>query len=399
MFATITPVWLLHNFFFHLSTVASGAFVDLFLWQQTQSLRTILIYNLGAFITLPLMAFIIAWLIEYIGPKISYLLAIFFSISFVLVLIFTQDLIVAQPFLLGLIKGVSLGSLLTVADFLQTKLSRTEADIGRFSSISSLVKVAMPPVLAFIALSYNSFGLIFRLGLISLIILSIFTILAPFPSTDFKFNLKAALLPTRKTNPEKPILAKAHFLMGIKDGFFFSLLNIIIFFLVGGLRGWGIFTFALGAFSFLLGIIYQYLFDQEQSLVLLAFGAVAFTAGSIAFASQFNLTGLILFATTYTLLNTTFSLTINPINSQISSLDSLNEDLVVEYGIFSQIYQSFGRLIPILVLIFLNVSLKDPGALEGVIFAISLVPFTIISVLRHSLALRHAGDMQSVEEK
>lgn len=398
MFATITPAWLLHNFFFHLSILASGAFVDLFLWQKTQSLNTILTYNLGAFLTLPLFAFLIAWLIEYIGPKVSYLLATLFSLSFVFVLLFTQDLIIAQPLLLGLIKGVALGSLISASDFLHTKLSRTEADIGRFSAVNSLVRVALPPLLAFLALHQGSFTPIFQIGLFSFLALGLVTAFIPFPSTDFKFNLPVALLPTRQTNPEKPLLAKASFLLGIKDGFFFSLLNIIIFHLTGGLRGWGIFTFALGLLSLLLGLAYQYLFSQTQSLVLLGFGAAVFTMGSLAFAAQFNLTGLILFATTYTLLTTTFSLTLSPINTQISALDNLNEDLVVEYSVFNQLYQSLGRLIPILVLLYLNVNLKDPGLLEGVIFAISLIPFTIIKVLSQSLALRHAGDIEAVEK-
>lgn len=390
-------IWLIYHFILQLGLLATGTFVDLYIWTSTESLITLLSYNLGIFISLPIIAIITAWIIETVGLKTAHIIALLFSIVFAALLALTSDALLATPIILGLFKGVSLGSLIIATDVLVGKIATggVERIISQLAATKTVASILLPPLIAFVLVYFtSSFQLVFIVGLISFVVCAIIGLLLSFPSTDMKLNLSAAFLPTRATNPEKFLLARTHLLIGVKDGFFFSLLGVIALYFTGNLQGWGIFTFVLGMASLIFEVLYTRYFKQNQSLVITGVGAIAFTLFAVVFVANFNLMGLVFFALGNTLLAATFGISLSSSLAQISSLDTLKEDLATEYALFGQLYENIGRLAPVTTLLALNASLTDPGILEGVIIAISLVPFAILGVISKSFALRHASVLQ-----
>jgi len=283
------------------------------------------------------------------------------------------------------------------ADVLGTKIATggLEQTISRLAAAETVAGIFLPPIIAFsIAYLSASFQLVFIVGLIALSLALLVSLFINFPQTDLRFNLAAAMLPSNNTNPEKSLFAQAQFLIGLKDGFFFSLLGVIALHFTGNLQGWGVFSFFLGLASLVFEVLYTRFFKQSQSLTITGAGAIIFTLFAVVFVANFNLLGLVFFALGNTLLAATFGISLSSSLAQISSLDSSEEDLSTEYALFSQIYKNFGRFIPVTILLLLNANLTDPGIFEGVIIAVSLVPFAILGVVSKSFALRHPSALQ-----
>lgn len=388
-----STAWTLIHILNQVTAVASGVIVDLYLWEQTKSLPVILLFNLGIFIVWPLSALISSVLSEYLGLKLNSLLGIILTAFFILYLLYTPDAF-SQPFSLGMVKGLAVGFTAPVGNIILNKLGKGHMAFvaSRNAAWEQLVEVVVPPLMAFSIFFVSSYRLMISLGLASCLAAFIVSLLTVFPSTDRRFSF-ADIFPFNDTNPEKSLLAKLSFLDGIRQGFFYSLLGIIIYYFTGDLKIWGIFVLLSELFSFFFDWFYSRYFEDTDALISLGFSATFFMFASVIFIANFDLLGLVVFALGYRILMVTFGINLETSIAKIQELDLSHQDLEAEYAGFQEICRGLGRLLPILFLLFANVGFDQPGILVGTIIAVGLIPFAMVSVLSRSYVLKHLHDL------
>lgn len=392
-------IWLLTSFLLQIITLSVGIFTHFYIWEQTQTLSTIIVYDLGIFLSFPFFALFIAWIIEFLGLKFSHLFSIIITLIFVILLLLIPQLLSSQPFQVGLFRGLSLGLLTITTAVLNQKLtSDFDADLDKLGAIQTLASIIITPLMAFSIFYFTSYSLLYLLSAFVALILLIIYLFLPFPQADQSFSWSAALWPFNSTNPEKTILTQSQFFNGIKDGFFFSIVPIVTLYFAGSLRGWGIFIFLLSLLDFALNFIYSKLFQAKQSLLVSGLGAIIFTLSAVVFVSNFNLLGIIIFSIGNTLLGVLFGNGFSTSISRLSSIDSNQGDTTIEYSVFTAIVNNFGRLLPIVAFYFLQPTLSSPGVIEVVVFITSLIPFTIMGVLSRSFVLRHSTDLDQLPQ-
>lgn len=372
--------------------VVSGVIIDLLLWEQTHQLTPILIFNLGIFISWLGTSFIAPVSIAVFSLKFTHTISLLLNVIF-LGLLYHMPELTHQPMLLGFAKGIQLGFYSPAESVITSKVGSGQLEYlaSRLTAVSQVVEMVIPPLMAVFVFRTGSYNNLLIIGAIASAIAILFSSIATYPATDKHFSL-SVLLPTNNTNPEKKLLVPVLFFDGIRQGMFYSLIGIIILFFTKDLVLWGAFIFALEALALLLDWIYPKIFSEKDSLLTVGIASTIFLMSSVLFISHFNLVGAIILSIAYKILSVVYSINLETGVSRIIDLDVSGQDLSAEYAGFQDIFRSFGRIVPILILIWLNATLDNPFIIVGAIAVVGMVPFIMTNILSRSYALKHWHD-------
>lgn len=382
--------WLAHQVLNRLASVATTVFVDFYIWQVTGDLNAILKFNLGLFLIYPLAVFLGSLLSEFLSLKFTQVLAKLLQFIFAGSLLLLGLDLIATPFIFGLLAGLVTGISFAVADTVSAKVPPQER-LSLNSSIKTgivLVGIIIPPLFSFLVDTYQSFNIPFTVAAFTYLSLALVSLFVAFPALDGNFNLKE-VFSFPGNNPEKGILLKSAFLTGIKDSIHFSLITILTLNFIGSLTGWGWFTLVVSLFSLVLAIVYRRLQVAKTSIISLGLGAVIYLAGSIFFATNFNLFGIYVFVFSIAIFDILFGLGHSSTMSRLTDLDTSPQDLSAEYTFFVSLFTSLGALIPLGLLDYFHFDLTDPSVFLVLVVVIGLIPFSILKVMSGSFYLTH----------
>lgn len=382
--------WLTHQVLNRLASVATTIFVDFYIWQVTGDLNIILKFNIGLFSIYPLAVFLGSILSEFLSLKFTQVLAKLFQFIFAGSLILLGLDLIASPFVFGLLAGLVTGISFSVADTVSAKVPPEERLSLNTNIKTGLIAIGIiiPPLFSFLVDTYQSFTIPFVIAAIIYLSLALTSLFISFPVLDGSFNLKE-IFSFPGSNPEKGILLKSAFLTGIKDSIHFSLITILTLNFIGSLIGWGWFKLIVSLFSLLLIFIYRRLQITKTSIISLGLGAVIYLAGSVFFATNFNLVGICLFIFSIAIFDILFGLGHSSTMSRLTDLDTSPQDLTAEYTFFVALFTSIGALIPLVLLEYFKFDLSDPTVFLVLVVAIGLIPFSILKVMSGSFYLTH----------
>lgn len=382
--------WITHQVFNHLASMAMTIFVDFYIWQVTGNLNTILKFNLGLFCIYPLAVFLGSLLSELLSLKITQILAKLLQLMFAIALLLLGLDLIASPFIFGLLAGIVTGVSFAVADTISAKIPPQER-LDLSSSIKTglvLVGIIIPPLFSLLVDTYQNFNAPFIVAATIYLSLALVSLFISFPSLDGSLDLKE-VFSFPGNNPEKGILLKSAFLTGIKDSIHFSLITILTLNFIGSIINWGWFTLAVSLFSLILSFTYRRLQIAKTSILSLGLGAVIYLAGSIFFATNFNLLGIYVFTFSIAIFNILFGLGHSSTMARLTDLDTSPKDLSAEYTFFVSLFTSLGTLIPLALLEYFRFDLADPTVFLILVIGIGLIPFSILKVMSKSFYLTH----------
>ena len=382
--------WLTHQVLDSLAAIVTTIFVDFYIWQATGDINAILKFNLGLFIVYPLTVLIGSLLSEFLSLKMAQVLAKIFQILFAFSLVIFGQNLISDPLLFGLLAGLVNGFSFAVSDIISAKIP-SDQRLSLNSSIKAgviLVGIITPPLFSFLVEVQQSFTTLFTLAAVVYIGLLVTTLFVNLPQLDGNFNL-LSIFSFPGTNPEKGILLKSAFLTGIKNSIHYSLITVLTLNFIGSFTGWGWFKLIISLFSFILAFFYRRLQIAKTSILSLGLGAVIYLAGSIFFATNFNLIGIYVFTFSIAIFDVLFGLGHSATMARLTELDSSPQDLTSEYTFFTALFTSLGTLLPLALLYYFSFDLADPSVFLVLVVAIGLIPFSILKVMSRSFHLTH----------
>jgi len=382
--------WFTHQVLNRLASVATTVFVDFYIWQVTGDLNAILKFNLGLFCIYPLAVFLGSLLSEFLSLKFTQIIAKLLQFTFAMALLLLGLDLIASPFIFGLLAGIVTGVSFAVADTVSAKVPPQER-LDLNSSIKTglvLVGIIIPPSFSLLVDTYQNFNIPFAVAALIYLSLALVSFFVPFPSLDGSFNLKE-VFSFPGNNPEKKVLLKSAFLTGIKDSIHFSLITILTLNFIGSITNWGWFTLVVSLFSLVLVFAYRRLKIAKTSIISLGLGAVIYLAGSIFFATNFNLIGIYVFTFSIAIFDILFGLGRSATMSRLTDLDTSPQDLSAEYTFFVSLFTSLGTIIPLGLLEYFKFDLADPTVFLVLVIGIGLIPFSILKVMSSSFYLTH----------
>jgi len=251
-----------------------------------------------------------------------------------------------------------------------------------------LVGIIIPPSFSLLVDTYQNFNIPFAVAALIYLSFALVSFFVPFPSLDGSFDLKE-VFSFPGNNPEKKVLLKSAFLTGIKDSIHFSLITILTLNFIGSITNWGWFTLVISLFSLVLAFAYRRLKIAKTSIISLGLGAVIYLAGSIFFATNFNLIGIYVFTFSIAIFDILFGLGRSATMSRLTDLDTSPQDLSAEYTFFVSLFTSLGTIIPLGLLEYFKFDLADPTVFLVLVIGIGLIPFSILKVMSSSFYLTH----------
>lgn len=382
--------WITHQILDYLASISTTVFINFYIWETTKNISSILKFNLGLFLIYPLAVLIGSLLTELLGLKFTQIVTKISQAFFVSLLLFLGVNIIQDPFIFGLLAGLVLGSAFAPVDVITSKIfPELRLDINSKIKVGTVIAgIIFPPLLSFLVDIKGSFAAPFTIALLVYLFLLILSSQVEFPSLDGNFNLKE-IFKLPGDNPEKWILLKSAFFLGLKDSIHYSLIGVLTLNFIGSLTNWGWFKLALSLFSLVLVIIYKKLKISKQSIISLGFGAVVFLVGSAYFAYDFSLMGIYIYAAAIAIYEVFFGFGISGTMTRLTDLDVSSKDLTAEYTFFTALFTSIGLILPIAFLDYFKVDIQDPTMFLVVIVFTAFIPFTILKVMSKSFYLTH----------
>ena len=194
------------------------------------------------------------------------------------------------------------------------------------------------------------------------------------------FSLKE-ILTIPGTNPGKPALIKGVFMEGLSEGITLTIVPIITLVFVGSIINWGILNTALVLISILGSFLLGQIITDKNSKSLYAIGALIYASSCLFFISRYNFYILAAFlvarAMMYVIKSSGYYGTIDKLMSQ----DTNEEFMYSEYQFLIDLVSSIARLIPLVILIILNINIKDEVIIRTVLIGLGLIPLFTLSML------------------
>ncbi|PIR42418.1 hypothetical protein CO058_02450 [candidate division WWE3 bacterium CG_4_9_14_0_2_um_filter_35_11] len=367
------------------SDIILKTFLALFLWETDANLYPILVFGVAYFAAIPIASLIGGALSNSVAPKIAMLSGIWMQVTqIILIILLANSLDTFLLIFIGIIGGLGKGfknvAIRDIAD--QTRPHDNEAKYYAGKSIQyQLLNLFIPLACALIiGTGTSGYLVVFEIAIFILIAESFLTSLVQVQNLSTTFRLKE-ILTIPGTNPSKLTLIKGIFLEGLSEGVTLTIVPIITLVFVGSIINWGILNTALVLISILAGIVIGQIIDDINSKSLYAVGALIYASTCLFFISRYNFYILAIFLVARTLMfvikNAGYYGSIDKIMSQ----DSNEAYLYSEYQFLIDLVTSVARLIPLVILILLNINIKDETIIRSVLIILGLIPLFTLSML------------------
>lgn len=364
-------------------------FLALFLWETAENLYPILIFSVAYFAAIPLASLIGGALSNAIAPKVSMLSGIWMQVAqIILIIILASSLDTFLLILIGIIGGLGEGfkniAIRDIAD--QTRSHTNEAKYYTERSIQNeLLRLFIPLSCALlIGTGTTGYTVIFQISILLLVAESLLTSLVQVQNESTDFNLKE-ILTIPGTNPNKATLIKGVFMEGLSEGVTLTILPIIILVFVGSILNWSILNTALVLISIFASLMIEQIINDTNSKSLYAIGALLYASASLFFIARYNFYILAIFLITKTLMFVIKDAGYYGSIDKLMSQDKNETSLFSEYQFLIDLVTSIARLIPLILLIILEINIKDETLIRVMLIGLGLVPLFTLTMLGKSV--------------
>lgn len=380
-------VWTIYRRFSAYIEYVSFTFILLFLWDKTNSLYPILLFCISFYATPAVGAFFSTIITNKFSPKISLLFsALIQSIQIVIFVLFYSSIENQIIMLLGLLGGISSG-VKSSAEYVFERSYEDEVPELNVQSSKALWWELIKTITTFLSAYYVSasrtFSILFEIILFATIV-NAFAILFLKQKYPLRNNRFKEIFTFPGTNPEKPLLLKAQFIDGIYEGINATIVPIALLFFVKNIYEWGLINMLLMVLSIAFGIFYIETVNNESYKQFYGITAFTFAAVSIFTIFDYNIYVLLIYMVITTFNEVSSTIGYNTIVENLIDIDPEKKSLLSEYKLILEIFFGFGRMLPLIVLYFINFDFTEVNVIKIAIIVASLLPLLTITVFGSS---------------
>lgn len=391
---TIQKRFLLILSLYSIGNLIAITFTNFYIWQKTNDLHTVLVYNAMVFLAMGIGGFLSGLLAERKGSMFTYKLSmLLYAVQFFLLAGLNKSVLAFIP-LIGTFSGLAIGMQAFSYNSVTQKIT-TLTNRGKFfgtkTSILNLVILLATPAIAILIQISSSYLLLFVAAILLFFIITLLLRnLHLFDITrEFEWN---QLYTALKQNADISSFFKAKFLYGIQDGLFWVVLGIITLKFIGNLGAWGLFS----AFLTLLTIVIAYIYGQfttpRTGNFISVLATFVFATVTIVLSANWNLSSFIVYQIVLVLLSVVMSVDFDSFLADILDQDNEIAHLRSEYNALAEVVTNLGRLVPVVTLLMLNVTELNNLYLRIAFLLVAPIPLFIMNILSGTNFLQTGGN-------
>jgi hypothetical protein len=360
-------------------------FMAFFIWDQHNDLKLVLYYSLILFASVPIGALVAGILAEDVLPKLSILLASWLIIIQILIMLFFKENLNEQNILfIGLLGGLSEGLMVVGVNIMD--FENGVKDHAKFYASNIIVKEILTlviPLGAAFLIHINSYDVVFKITAGIVLACAFFVTIFRSSYIPNKFEIKK-ILAIPGTNRDKKPLIWGTFLEGLSEGITLSILPIILLYMVGNILNWGLINTFLVVIAIILSIFLRNIVNDSNSKILFVIGAAIFALSSLLFLNNYSFTILMVFLIAKVIMDVIKEISYHSSLERIMEEDRMEYQLHGEYEFLIQLSTASGRVLPVLILIFLNIQITNEIMIRMFLLVVGILPIIIISALGKS---------------
>lgn len=376
------------------TTAVIDAGATLLLWQEFGSLHQVLLFMLSMFMAMPIAAVIIGWLnsrlIKQVGLFISFYSAFVISV----VILMHAPTFYAYPWVFGALSGVMFSSFWLTISATVTRFFNDEeqAEFHARSGMITIVCYALTPLLIFAVNAVGgSIRYVYAASFFSAAAGLVVLLRLQLPAEEQKsFNMFTVF---SRSRVELTTMASLALIAGMRTGVFWAFFSVVIFIVLKSLTSWSIVSFLLSVTAsgtiLLLKRIHTFRLFEELFLV----SGFIYAAVIVFFIANVSPATFLLFAFTNAIYTSVVNVTYSKMLFTVINQDEQYQNRTTEYSVLTEVMQSIGMVIPVVILgpAFIAATDQNNLLLVGLMFIIiSYIPHVFFHIIKRSAVLRSA---------
>jgi hypothetical protein len=384
---------LLQRVLFGAAISITDIFFTFYIYDQTGELIDILIFKLWQFIFIPVGAFVSDILTNKVNAIRTYMFSLIIGIFYIGVIAgIKEDAVNYLPYL-GILSGFVVGlralpwNVIYQKEILDEKKGKFG---GKLQALNGLRSVILPAICAFYIAGGGSYYVLFVSSVI--ILLTSLVFIFGLSSKDFK-SKPIRILDSIKayiSNRDLQQVLKSTFFNGLRSSIRWSIWNVIVLIIVGGMGNWGtyktIFSFLTVVLSYTIGKR----LNLSKSRVGAGFTAFLFFVGSTILAVYFDFRAFIIYSILVVFYNSTYWNSLDILRNKIIKRNLDDDDLIDEVQFIREIGYAVGRILPVLFLIESSVSFENDLVLRIIIMLVGIMPSIVFAILSKTSVVKEA---------
>ena len=394
-FSKNEKLFLFHNAIFLVPLSIIGVFVNFFIWEKTNSLGSIGLFQVFSAVGILIGAFIGTFMLNRATPNIVRAIgAGLTGVSIGMIAIFSSDI---SKFLVpsGLVFGLALGIRAQGYKILFMKIvdvQSREKFLTLDKLISSVASIIVPLVTTFLVTGKFGYAGVFVLMVIFFVISSIpLLIISGLSAKGGKTEISKALVEV-KAQPDLKKMNFARIFQGIHIGIDNSVWSIIVLTIVGSLQGWGVMNTIFAFLSAIVSYTVGRKISFSNSKFFFSIMAIVFTLVGLFFAVNFDFISYLLFSFVSGIASNLFDTAFQSIEGKIKDRGIRDSEMIEEINLVEEFPLFIGRMLPFLFVLIINPSFEDDILLRIFIVVVSAVPLVISSILSNASVVRRSED-------
>lgn len=358
----------------NIAQIIFGVFINFYLWEKTNDFSLVVYYNLGYFLSVPLISLLVGFMSEKLNIGLVYKIGLILFIIFGIIIIFVKSINPINAFIIGAIFGGFGAFRFIPSNILFFAIVRKEV-ANSFSALSSqiwnVINIIFPFLISLIIGFSNDYRIVFVIA-IFVIIYAIYSVnqISVKTVSDGEYQLKKVLRIDK--NKDKWLLFLAKIFEGGWSAINTVLISILSLVILGKIEWWGLMQIVLSVVT-IIGLSYfSKNVDYYKSKYVILPIAVVYLCISVVFALNLNVLWYMVFSIAHTTLMTMFWCVLRSLNGSILNADNYISKLRVEYNVINEIPLAIGRVIPLLIMIVFSINF-EAEMLYAVIFFVILM--------------------------
>lgn len=342
------------------------------------------------FMTIAPAAVVTGVLIDNRGGRLPYLVALVALAILSGIFVFDTQFAVSNLVLMGALAGIANTAFYLTAKIVSDQVvpaAKLNSFNARFSNFIVGAYLVAPLTLIAAKSVFGYQELVLVIASISAVIGA--TLLLPLKELNaIKNPLNFSLFsPFNKENDERKSLLLFSIVMGLKEGIFWAFFSVVTLLILGSISYWGIVTFCLKLTSMIVNHFLGKLKTITAYEQLMLGLAIAYLGLIVVVMANVSVFAFLVFAFADAIITPVIRLFYAKMNFEITRLDARYSQKVSEYGVFSEIGMTIGRLASLVLLapVFLaGVEQNDIAIIMLTFMLIGATPLLIIKIAKGS---------------
>jgi len=387
--------FLLHDAVFLIPLSIIGIFVNFFIWDKTNSLSSIALFQIFCGIGILIGAFLSTFLLNRAAPNTVRAAGVILTAVSIGIISLLNPETSSSLVLSGFVFGFDIGLRAQAYKLLFTKaieVHSREKFLTLDKLFSSIISIVVPFIAAYTVSKTGDYTGIFVLMIIFLVVSVVPLLFISGLNVAVTRLAFGEVLDEIKREKDLKKTLTAKFFEGIQIGIDNSVWSIIVLSIVGSLQGWGLFNTIFAALAAIVSYTIGKKIKFSNSKFVFAIMAVILTVVGLLFASNFNFASYILFSFVSGIATNLFDTAFQSIENKIKDRKISDSNSLDEYNLIEEVPVFAGKMIPFLVVFIFNPTFENDLLLRLFVAVISIIPLLIFSILSDVVVVRKSDD-------